>query len=408
MNNFWTLVGFEYDKLLNKKAVIIALLCAFIIILFSCFATVIDSNSQSDFSGNTELSNYESMLLDKSYALDLAGRELNTELIMEASNAYKHVDIAAKNYAKTEGFNNYARPYMQVYSLIDSAYVRPGYALNIEEFQKMPVEEAENYYTYRINQYESNLTYNPYWSAADVEQVIAMDKKVKKPFIMQYVGGYKRIFGLSSITMLILLFLISFIISPIYSGEYSRRTDSLLLTTKNGKKSMVYAKIFASISISFCITLAFFLTTYFACMGIYGFEGTNAQIQLLIPLITYDFTLIEATLLLLFTSLLGAVMHTAICMLISTISRRTIIPMSLSSTLIIVAMFSGIKNPFFYKLRYFLPTAMGSFNDVFTQRIIHFFGLNLPLYQAISMVAIVLSIIMFFVSIQAFKKRQVC
>ena len=40
MNNFWTLVGFEYKKIFYKKSVIMALALGLAIVIFSCFTMV--------------------------------------------------------------------------------------------------------------------------------------------------------------------------------------------------------------------------------------------------------------------------------------------------------------------------------------------------------------------------------
>lgn len=407
MNNFGTLVGFEYKKILYKKSVIIAIVLAFAITIFACFAMVIgNGNTQGDYYTDG-MSNYESMQLDQSYGKALSGRELDSELILEASRAYQKIDRNVTPYFITEGYQKYARPYSSVYTLIDSAYAHSGNAFNVDDFRNLSEEDASNYYTIREKQLRENLTNHPLWSSSDVDKVLELDKDVQKPFIMEYTDGYNRFFGLSITTMMAVLFLISFMISPIFSGEYSEHTDSLILTAKNGKKSLIYAKIFTSISISFVMTLIFALSTYFTCMGIYGFDGTHAQIQLIIPLLTYDFTLLETTVILIMTSLLGAILHTTICIAISAVSKKTIMPMAISSILIVAGMFGGLKISFFEKARYFLPLTMGSFYDMITQLIVDFFGIDLPLYQAICIVSIIISILLSFISFKAFRNHQV-
>ncbi|MEG1947412.1 MAG: hypothetical protein RR139_10000 [Lachnospiraceae bacterium] len=62
MNNFWSLVGFEYKKIFVRKSVLIAVLLALIATIFSVFALVIGNNP------NTGISNYEEMLIDKEYS----------------------------------------------------------------------------------------------------------------------------------------------------------------------------------------------------------------------------------------------------------------------------------------------------------------------------------------------------
>lgn len=142
-------------------------------------------------------------------------------------------------------------------------------------------------------------------------------------------------------------------------------------------------------------------------MAIYGFDGTNAQIQLLIPALTYNFTMLDGVVLVTVASLLGALLHTAICMFTSSLSKNSIIPMAITSIFILAGMFNGINSAFFIKLRYFFPSAMGSFWDITTQLVFDVFGMQVMLYQMACMVAFVLGITFVFFSFQSFKKHQI-
>ncbi|MEG0153732.1 MAG: ABC transporter permease, partial [Cellulosilyticaceae bacterium] len=133
MNQFWSLVGYEYKKLLCKKSVILAGVLAFAISIFSCFTMVIGSSNGQGNHYMENTSNYQAMLLDKSYEQALAGRELDTELILEASRAYQKVDINVPTYGKTESYQKYGRPYRCIYYLVDSAYASSGSAFNVQD-----------------------------------------------------------------------------------------------------------------------------------------------------------------------------------------------------------------------------------------------------------------------------------
>ncbi len=405
--NFWTLVGFEYKKLFLKKSVLIALVFAFGLIIFSCFTMVIGRNRYGNYY-TKNMSAYEVMLMDKGYAKALTGRPLDGSLIIEASKAYQKIDNYVGKYTESEEYQKYARPYSSVYTLIDAAYVKPGRAFNIDDFQNISEEDANNYYTIRKKQYRTNLENNPLFSPSDIEKVMQLDTNVQKPFIMHYSDGYQRFFALSLITMAILLFSISFCLSPIFSNEYSKQMDSLILTSKNGRKTFLHAKLFMSISFSFFLSLLFIFSAYFVCMGIYGFEGTHAQIQLLLPAITYNFTMLDVTLLLIITSLFGAFLHTGICMFISAFSKNPIIPMTITSILILAGMSNiGSNSVFFMKARYFLPSTMGSFFDITTQLVFTIFNIQFMLYQMACLIAAILGILFFIVAVQRFKRHQV-
>ena len=64
MNNFWSLVGFEFKKIFQRKSVLVAMLTSLVFITFSGVAMLIGNNSMSDFN-SSNMSNYDSLLMDK-------------------------------------------------------------------------------------------------------------------------------------------------------------------------------------------------------------------------------------------------------------------------------------------------------------------------------------------------------
>lgn len=405
MNNFLTLMGFEYKKIFLKKSVVMALSVAFALNIVSCFAMVI-GNSNSDYYSEG-MSNWDAMQMDKASMKALSGRKLDATLILEASAAYQKMDENVTSYTKTENYKKFAKPYSGIYTLIDSAYANSGNAFNIDDFQNLSAEDADNYYVIRETQLRENLTNNPLFSETDVDYILSIDKSVKKPFILEYTDGYDRFFALSVTTMMIILVMVSFIVSPIFSDEYSKNTAALILTSKNGKKHLLYAKIFTAISIGLIVTLTFSLSSYFVCMGIYGFDGTNSQIQLLIPLLPYNFTFIEATIIIIITSFMGGLLQTTFCLAISSVSKNSIIPMSVGIVFIILGIFNMSQIPIIKKLGYLLPLNLGNFHNITLPIIFNLFSYKIFLYQASIMTGLILSLIFLMLSVRAFKQHEV-
>ncbi len=400
MNNFWSLVKFEYKKIFARKSVLIALILGLICVVASPLGLLVGKDP------DTNRTNYENVMLDKEYALALSGRPLDGELILETSRAYQTIPNDIYPYSKSEEYQTYARPYYTVYGLISSAYARREGGLDLNALQTISEEDAYGYYNNRINQYRLNLENNPTFTQHNVERVIAIDNHVQKPFIMEYIEGYDRFFRLSTITALIIMFVIVFILSPIFGNEYSQRTDSLILTTKNGKSSQIYAKIFAGISISLAISVLFCIVTYLACMFSYGFDGAHAPIQLVIPLITYNFTLLKAVAILLVTTTLGGFLLTGICLFLSAKIGKSIIVLSLG---VIGGILPAIINlpTFMEKAKLFTPVSMGTFwNMIGKQYSWSIFGIDIWLYQAVCIVAVLLGTVLLALSFCSFKRHQ--
>ncbi len=399
MNNFWSLVKFEYKKIFARKSVLIALILGLVVVTVFPFGMIWGTDP------DTNKSMHEELLIDKNNALALSGRPLDGELILETSRAYQTIPNNIYPYSKSNEYQTYARPYTSVYGLIASTYKMRGNIFGINGLQTISKEDAYRYYDKRINQYRLNLENNPTFTQHNIERVIAIDRHVQKPFIMEYIGGYDRFFALSTTIALVVMFLIVFILSPIFGNEYSQRTDSLILTAKNGKSSQIYAKIFAGISISLTISVLFLVLGYLLNMFGLGFNGAHAPIQLVIPLITYNFTLLKAVAILLITTTLGGFLLTGICLYLSSSIGKSIIVLALST---LIALLGTVNLPtFMEKPKRFFPSSMGSFWDIVgTQYSWSIFGIDIWLYQAVCIVAVVLGTVLLALSFRSFKRHQ--
>lgn len=402
MNNFWSLVKFEYKKIFVRKSVLVAISLAIVATVFSVLGLVIGNNP------NTNTSNYKEMLMDKEYILSLSGKPLDGKLILEASKAYQTIPKEVYPYSKSNEYQKYARPYSVIYSLIDSAYAKRGLGFNLDDFQTISEEDAYSYYEKRINQYRLNLENNPTFTQENVDKVIEIDNQVPKPFIMEYTNGYERFFALSTMNSFVVMFLIAFILSPIFVNEYSQNTDSLILTSRNGKSSQIYAKIFTGISSSILVTTLFLTIGYLLCMFTYGFEGANSPIQLHIPLLTYNFTMFKAVILLFITTILGGFFMTGICLYLSSAICKPVVVLATSMIVILLGMFNGIFPNFIEKAKYFLPSSMGTYFDVISNQYLwNIFGINIWLYQAVCIVAFIVGSLLLLLTYCNFKRHQV-
>ncbi|MEG2523018.1 MAG: hypothetical protein RSA90_03650, partial [Lachnospiraceae bacterium] len=203
MNNFWSLVGFEYKKIFVRKSVLIAVLLALIATIFSVFTLVMGINP------NTGISNYKEMLIDKEYSLAFSGTPLDKRLILKASKAYQTIPDGVYPYSDSVEYEKYARPYNSVYTLIDSTYAECGNGFDTNDLQEISEEDANSFYEKRINQYRINLENNSNFTKGNVDRIIEADNQIKKPFIMEYTDGYERFFSFSTTNAFIVMFLIA-------------------------------------------------------------------------------------------------------------------------------------------------------------------------------------------------------
>ncbi|MFV0518696.1 MAG: hypothetical protein ACK5LY_00340 [Lachnospirales bacterium] len=390
MKIFFELVKVEYRKLLCKKSVGIFTFGIIIFIFLS--ANIIDllsKTSVQDEKGNF-LTYYDVYKRDKASIDELNGKKINSELLYEASQNY---DLnPTKYYALLEK--------------IHKVYNNDNILLTPTEFKTMNYEDFNMFYEKRIEKI-NDLLQKQGFSKEEITYILDMDNKVSKPFTFENVYTYNKYMNLTLTIGMLSLFLISLIISPIFSEEYNRNMDSLLLSTKEGKKTLIIAKLFATFSISIIITVSLTLSSLLTLICLYGSNGIMAEIQLIAYYLTYDMTILQCIVIVTITSIFGTMLQATICMAVSSMTRNAIVPTAIAFLSISLCLFNVEGNPFLTKIFSFSPVQMSNFDYVMKPIVFNFFGSEIILYKAVCIVATFLIIGLSFFSIKRFKNYQI-
>lgn len=406
MNNFWNLVGFEYKKIVMKKSVWIAFAVAILTAGFSCFGVIIGSEYAE---GVPVVTKYESMVMDRDYARRLSGREVNTELIMEAVKAYQKLPVNEERYTMTEEYQTYARAYSEIYGLVRLVYNKtlvPDF--RHENLSKLTKEQADQFYEFRSRKVVGNIKSLPL-NENSKEKLLTLDEKVEKPFIFEYTGGYDRYLALLYTSGLMAAFLIAIYIAPIFAGEYQSGSDQLILSSRNGKKSLISAKIFTALSLTAIITSFISAITYFGCMLVYGFDGANAPLQVKLPLSTYPLSLGETALIFTVCILFACILVASVTMFLSSKFKSAFGVIILISLLLIVPMFINVPQRIasLYKLSMLLPSNMMGLWNITSPMLYEVFGASIEPYIFMPIVSTLVSIAVLPFAYKGFQKHQV-
>jgi hypothetical protein len=137
-----------------------------------------------------------------------------------------------------------------------------------------------------------------------------------------YSIGYVYSLGAAMMAALILLGL-----SSMFSGEYSSRMDSIILSSKYGKTKLIRAKIAASVVYIAVLDLIFNLFNLLGNLIIFGTHGWNAPMQCLNSFMysPYNFTVFQYYLLQLLIHLGACIVFGLFVMLVSSISKTQVL-----------------------------------------------------------------------------------
>jgi ABC-type transport system involved in multi-copper enzyme maturation permease subunit len=405
MNSFWNLVGFEYKKILKKKSIILLLFLSLVVTVFCIVGTLIGKHYIDE---KTYETGWESMVKERNYARALSGRAVNTDLILKTVDAYSKLpktDI----YYFTKEYEMYVRPYSAIYAVVHSIYNGPSGKFNIEDFQKLTKEQADNFYKIREQNQVSSIEKSQISEPAK-KKLLALDAQIQTPFIFEYANGYLRFDDVMYAIGILICFVLAVCIAPIFSGEYISGTDQLILSSKYGKNQLIKAKLFTGMTLSALICLTLMAVVYVLSMLIFGADGRNAPLQLFIPMCPYPLTMGQVALLYAVCILSACLLTAAITMLLSAKLKSPFGVIVIITVFIIAPLFVNIheSNILSYNILNLLPAKMLNFLSLISQIQYELLGMVFQPYvfKPIFTLIAILPFIPF--AYRGFKNHQIC
>lgn len=407
MNLFFELSGYEFKKILCRKRTVIVLTLVILIGAVSVFGTVIGNYYYTDENGNEiAVSRYDDEMIDRRNGEELSGRVIDADLIMEAVEAYRQVELnGSVHYADTTEYQNTARKYSEIYHV-----VRRTFGLNsIEEFQALTHEQAEQFDKIRRENMEnvignSQISDNmkAYWQKC-------LDKSPEK-LTYEYSGGYDRFAAIMYTTAITAGAAIAIMLSGIFSDEYASGADSLILSSKHGKGLVIGAKLFAAFVISAVLILLLISITYAETMIVWGSGGANANITLMGNMFPYPLTVGQSALLYILCMIMACLLFAAITAAFSAVLKAPFNTIIIMSVLLIVPMFINVPDGapiWVFCLENLLPTNMMAFWGALYEYQYEIFGLIIPPYVFLPVFALIVSCVCSVLAYRGFKKHQI-
>jgi ABC-type transport system involved in multi-copper enzyme maturation permease subunit len=404
LRSFWRLVGYEYKKILLKKSVTVALLLAIIACVLSVWGTLYGGNYVN---GEKYESYYEAMIKDRAYARTLAGREIDSGLIMEASQAFEKIP-SRDYYFDAPEYQAFARRYNEIYNISRQMLSTQAHRFNVDDFQTLTEEQAQRFYIVRRDKQVQTVEETG-MSRTAKEKMLALDSEIKTPFAFSYTEGYTRFFCIMYTNGLMAAFILAVCIAPIFSGEYATGVDQIILTSKHGKRRIIQAKLFTGFSLSAAIYLVLTLITYSISMLTFGLDGRNAPLQLFYPMSPYPVTMGQTAWMVSVSGFFACLMTAAITMLLSAKLKsayRVIIPVTL---LLVAPTFLSVSSDriVLYNLFRLLPVQMMNFGSVINIIQYELFGLIFGAYVVLPLFAAAVCILLAPLAYRFFKYHQI-
>lgn len=307
MNNFEILFRYEWKKIWKKKIVWVMGSIVIIGFIWSNLCFLISYKSiQTDPDGNVhaiELGGYEAYVRKCENARKLDGRRIDEELLREVWKDYENEEYdEIQNLLASVDTESWRKVEVTATGSADADMMEEGVKSWYQGLQVAAKEE--------IN---SAVGLTP----AERQYWLAQDAKVEKPLTYTYAKSWGEILSYIQDVNLWLVLFCAVCLSGVFSEERRKKTDSLILSTKNGKNPVFFAKLLASIAFAILWFLILHGINSFVSFLFYGVEGFSAQIQLVAPRISAAITIGQAVLQLLGITILAAILISILCTVLS-------------------------------------------------------------------------------------------
>lgn len=377
MGNFWTMTGFEYKKLLQKKVVWVT----FIIMAVICVVTASIEYWGTSFSidGKT-----------------VSGYEMTKRSIKQnKKQSGMKIDDSYLKKAKEE-------PGSLAYPVANFIFVITGLwgeeiDVNMADLYNTRKELIERKWE------EAHLTKGEMKYLADLE------KEVEIPVVYEYSEGYERMNNMMSLVCMMQIMLVAVSIPAIMADEHKGKTDQIILCTHFGRKVLYLVKAFVGVTFSVVSMLLLSIVVAIPIFAVYGFGGFTASIQQYVPMQSWLMTLGEKCLIIIAVNLISSVLHCSLGMMLAEKARSTVAPMAILIGVMLISVFLNIPEQYRILVQTWdcIPGNILTSGGPFGVRLFSIFGHYFTQWQMIPIIWLLISAAALLSGYRLYKNYQV-
>lgn len=387
MNNFWSLVGFEYKKIFSRKSIFLVVILG---VVFSTFTIGTDMITQN----NTYTKNQKQ-------AVDLVSGYFDDDMISDVISKSKALHINSDtNLYEEPIYGEFFLPYQRIYYELIIKLSPLGH-WNYDEFHSLQPEDMIDYYTLRSNQLIESARLNSS-SEKEIQAMISLNNQVQVPFYYGYTSAYSHYYMNMSISSILLLFTLLIAIIPVFSTEHDLSTIGTILSTKHGKKIVIYAKMFVVITFTLAFSLITLGLSLLTINLLFGVSNGDISFQIFNFNSVYPITMSESIKIYSLIYIVTALFLSSFAMSISS-KFKSFVSFIIASLLVIGGSFISTESDY---IKFLFPAKMIDAREVFSEELVNIFGNYIPPYNFIIIISTILFIILISIAYHNFKNHQ--
>lgn len=431
MRNFFTLYGYELKKIVKRRIVLYTL----IILVFTAIYQIVwnplsSTHTWVDKNGNViSMSHLEYLMDQKEKTKVLNGRTVDDTLINEVRDAYKNVyrqeyqistetgggsgyrTMTMAEIGGTENGENATKEdaeaairkqeiYQPIYNYIQrlAGYYDAVHTIDADSLYQARLDNLIKLHWASLLLKEEETAY---WTAREDE--------LTKPFTYGYAEGWDQMLDEFIYLNLMLILGIVICLSNIFSDEYLKRTDQLILCSRYGKGKFFFSKIAAGATFGLICSVLLFVTSLVSAVCIYGAEGSGVVIQICRPLCSRNLTMGQTVFLMGGIYVIAGIMYSLLAMFLSVAVKNGIAVMGMMTGGMLLTMLVQIsyQHRFASQVHNLLPTMILNVEQLWDDRLLSIFGLHLTNYQTALILYVVAGILLIWKGNRVWQKMKI-
>lgn len=233
--------------------------------------------------------------------------------------------------------------------------------------------------------------------------------QISEPFIYEYTDGWSNVWEYAYTINYMLLLLLAISLSNVFSIEYYRKTDAIILCSQYGKKQLFISKILAGMTFSIASAIILFAATLFSSLLVYGTDGFHAALQLAFPLSSLNISVGGSVLVLLVNLIVISMVYGSLIMLLSAILKSNVAVMAIPVGIMILTMMVDIPYQFRLASQVYdlLPTNILNKTELWDDRLICIWGKYFTTFQIAPFLYVVFAVLLVIIGMVIYQRHQV-
>ena len=396
-NVFGRLFVYEWKKLLGRRLVQVAAIGMLLLSALVVMGPFLDDVcSGPDAYGVT----WEQ---DAKWRKELDGRVIDQKLLNEMAEAYGMVPWNDGKYSRTEEYQQYARPYSGIFNT-----VRSFLGMTTKTMFSWEPEEQQFYEFWK-----RNLEYtweNSYLTEEEIVFYRNLQADVAIPFTYEYIsdGWWELQEGLNTFGIIWTL-VIALCLSGIFPEEHIRKTDQLILASRNGRKKQYCAKTLAGLVFAAVLSLLSGALALGLAVGLYGIDGMDASFLFVFSNYIYPLTIGRAVIIGILVITAANIIVGAVTMLLSEVFRTGMSAFAVITAVILAGMFINVPPVYrlWSQLWDSIPGRFTMIYNMFSINTVPVFGRCFMQWQVVPVVYLLLAAVIAFAGKHVYLKYEV-